>query len=505
MKRVFALLLTLCMLLPLAACGGPGGTTGNNGGGTGGDAIVWQDAVGEQDFGGEEVVVSVLDNYEYELFGEEDSKDVLDQMLFKRNRALTERFNVNLTSLPTQSTGIVDQQSHYDAVQRTLLNGDDDFDVVAMFAYQSGKLITTGWYLDWRSEIDFCRDSLKNGAAWWPKGINDDCTVCGHQYVAVSDVCITAIEMAWSIVFNKDLVGNNNIPKKIGAYDTMYQVVDAGAWTLDVMKNTLKDFYVPGADDTNDQDDLYGMMIQGSTGMDAFAFALGYHYVINDSINPPELWTPTGGTIATLETLRDFAASKGMYYSYAKGHTDDDLARFFAERHALFATMPLEHLKKDIIHDMEDAYGVLPYPKLNAQQKQYLSGTVDHYSVLSVPYTNFKTKVTGAVIEAISAYNNMYVNDLYYESIVTHKNTRDPDSVRMIDIIMDGRVYDLTTYHYNDLYIIDDVGKEGALGLFFRHAVAFQQEDISAYWQSGLNHLPNDFERLIDQYINTFA
>jgi hypothetical protein len=271
------------MLLPLAACGGPGGTTGNNGGGTGGDAIVWQDAVGEQDFGGEEVVVSVLDNYEYELFGEEDSKDVLDQMLFKRNRALTERFNVNLTSLPTQSTGIVDQQSHYDAVQRTLLNGDDDFDVVAMFAYQSGKLITTGWYLDWRSEIDFCRDSLKNGADWWPKGINDDCTVCGHQYVAVSDVCITAIEMAWSIVFNKDLVGNNNIPKKIGAYDTMYQVVDAGAWTLDVMKNTLKDFYVPGADDTNDQDDLYGMMIQGSTGMDAFAFALGYHYVINDS------------------------------------------------------------------------------------------------------------------------------------------------------------------------------------------------------------------------------
>jgi hypothetical protein len=70
----------------------------------------------------------------------------------------------------------------------------------------------------------------------------------------------------------------------------------------------------------------------------------------------------------------------------------------------------------------------------------------------------------------------------------------------MIDIIMDGRVYDLTTYHYKDLWIIDDLGSEGALGLFFRHAVAFEQEDISAYWQSGLNHLPEDFQRLIDQY-----
>ena len=82
MKRVFALLLTLCMLLPLAACGGTGSTSGGTGG-EGGDTIVWQDSVGVQDFGGEEVVVSVLDNYEYELFGEEDSKDVLDQMEFK--------------------------------------------------------------------------------------------------------------------------------------------------------------------------------------------------------------------------------------------------------------------------------------------------------------------------------------------------------------------------------------------------------------------------------------
>lgn len=510
MKKVIAFLLVLCMVLPFTACGpnpstpsGPSGPSGDD------ESTIWQDSVGTKDFGGEEVVISVLDNYEYELFGEEDSKDTLDQLLFKRNRALQERFNVQLVSLPTQSTGIGDQQSHYDDVQRALSRNETDFDVVAMFAYQSGKLIKSGYYLDWRSDIPYCQDSIKAGADWWPKGINDDCTIFGRQYVAVSDICITAIEMAWSIVFNKDLVADHNIVSRIGtltgkSYESMYDVVDSGDWTLDVMNNTLKSFFVPGT--SNDKDaGLYGMILQGSTGVDAFAFSFGYHYIINDGVETPELWTLTGGTITTLETLRSFASSEGVYNTYGTGKAESDLSTLFAERHSLFSNLPLETLKSDIIHDMEDSFGILPYPKLNTQQKKYLTGTVDHYSVLSVPWTNFNTERVGAVIEAISAYNNQHVNDVYYESIVTHKNTRDLESVRMINLIMEGRVYDLTTYHYSDLYIINDLGKEGALGLFFRHALAFPQEDISAFWQSGLNHLPSDFEDLINGYETAFG
>ena len=167
-----------------------------------------------------------------------------------------------------------------------------------------------------------------------------------------------------------------------------------------------------------------------------------------------------------------------------------------------YFTSHFEKLKTDTIHDMEDAYGVLPYPLLNGNQKKYLSGTVDHYSVLSVPFTNFDLTKTGAVIEAISAYNNLNINELYYESIVTHRQTRDPESVRMIDIIMEGRVYDLTTYHYNELKVSDEV--EGSLGLFFRYVVCNYTEDIHGYWQASLNHLPDDLDELINDYINMF-
>ena len=71
MKRVLAIVLLICTVLPLCACPGQTGTGSNKNEGSGSEAV-WQDNLGEMDFGGEEVVVSVMDLYEYELFGEED-------------------------------------------------------------------------------------------------------------------------------------------------------------------------------------------------------------------------------------------------------------------------------------------------------------------------------------------------------------------------------------------------------------------------------------------------
>ncbi len=494
MRRVFALLLALCMLLPLAACSGPTDDPGKTDKPIENDAAVWQDSIPEKNYDGAELTVSVVDQFEYELFGEEDSKDTLDQLLWKRNEALKARFNMELVSIPTKTTGLMDQDSHFEEVQRAMLNGEADFDLIAMFAYQSGKLITGGNYMDWRMDIPYCRDSIKAGKAWWPTGINSDSTVCGRQYVAVSDMCITAIEMAWCMAFNKDMVETHNIAQKIG-YQSMYEVVDSGKWTLQNLYTLTKDFLIEGNDDTISEDDVHGLLLHRGTGVDAFAFSFGYHYMQNDGVNPPELWSPSTGVITTLQTLRDLSLSKGCYYS---GEAYDVQDKFFAEGHALFATLTLDQLKTDIIHEMEYKYGVLPYPKLNETQKKYLTGSQDHYSVLSVPYTTMDLEKVGVAVEALSAYNNLNVNDLYYEAIVTHKNTRDPESVRMIDIIMDGRVYDLTTYHYNELLVSDE--PNGSLGLFFRYCVSNPTEDIASYWSSCLNFLPDDVMDLIQDY-----
>lgn len=506
MKRILAALLLLCMVIPLAACpASTGPSTGDGGGGGGGtDDVRWIDSVGEYDFGGADVEVSVFAPFEYEMFGAEGSQDTLDQLLWKRNQALKDRFNVNLVSVPTASVGANDQTSHIEYVRDSLQRGQAEFDLVAMYAYVSGKLIMQDNYLDWRNEVPYCGDSIKAAADWWPKETNINSTVCGHQYVAVSDLSITAIEMAWGIVFNKELVESNNIPQKLNA-QTMYEIVDRGDWTLDNMYTLLNGIRFDGEGGTvgvADDTDTYGILMQGYTDVDAFAFAFGYNYIENDGYYEPMLWTLSDNTIIALEKLRDLSEADGSYFE-----TDDDLRRqFFAGGQALFATFKLIDLKSDVFHEMEDPYGILPYPKLNKNQQKYMTGSEDHYSVFSIPYFCVGPddpeglERVGAVVEALSAYNNANVNDLYYEAIVTHRNTRDEDSIRMIDKIMEGRVYDLTTYHYDEL-VVDDVNN-GSLGLFFRHVVTIDRNtDITAYYDKGkVSRLPRELANLIAEY-----
>ncbi len=498
MKRVLAIALLLCMMLPLCACPGSGPSNGGPGGETNKD--LWPDQVGDKNYGGEEVVVSVMDNYEYELFGEEGSQDELDQLLNNRNQALKDRFNVELVSYPAQTTGVNDQTSHYTLVSSALGNNNADFDFIAMYAWQSGKLIlgNGGMYLDWRNDVPYCRDSIKAGAEWWPAGVNNDSTVCGHQYVAVSDACITAIEMAWVMTFNQELVASKNIPAKFGV-STMYEAVDEGVWTLDMVYNILKDENTNGGEvGKKDKEDTFGMLLHGATGLDAFAFSLGYHYVENDGVNEPSLWTVNTGTVATLNTLRNFTDSMGCYVSL---DSYEECTTFFAERHAIFASMTLEWLKFETMHNMEDKFGVLPYPKLNSSQKNYLTGSQDHYSVLSVPILTMgnRLEMTGAVVEAISAYNYKNVVDLYYEDLL-YANSRDSESIRMINLIMDGRVYDLSTYHYADLQLTSTDGNaENFLGTFFRYVIQNKNTDIMQYW-NGSSYLSGDLQELIVQY-----
>ena len=106
------------------------------------------------------------------------------------------------------------------------------------------------------------------------------------------------------------------------------------------------------------------------------------------------------------------------------------------------------------------------------------------------------------VVEALSVDSNKTVRDQYYNLIVTHKNTTDEDSVRMIELIMAGRTYDLSTYHYEELKLVTPTGGStgnSSYGLFFRYTIA-DTGDIAAYWTSNVDQLNRQFNQLIADY-----
>ena len=512
MKRLIAAVLLAAMLFSLAACGGPGG--GPGGGGPTDDnpqTYEYLDNLPDKFNGayvGEELVVAVDSNYYYELYGEENSKETVDQLVYKRNTLMNQRFGVTIVADETTATGLQDLDSHFNYVRDELERASAEFDLIMLMAYQTGKLITSGYYLDWLADTQYCKESMNAGAEWWPEDINVASTVLGHRYLAVSDMCLTSMEMCYSVLFNKDMESGENVAKKQFNTATLYEAVDKGEWTIDAFYNIVKDFYrdstTSGIQQVVDKEDRFGLAAGGGTDSDAWAFALGFQYIHNDGINMPELWTVSGNVNNAINSLRDLLHCDA---TFGLATADDYATRtqFFVDGHALFDLSTLEQLKREVFHDMDSDYGILPYPKLSLSQKQYLTGTMDHYTMLSIPlYIGEKLEMADVLVEAMSAESCNSVKAPYFESMLKYNSTRDENSVRMIDIIMKGRRYDLTTYHYAEI-IGNTSGDEQSLGLFFRHLLKTDlNTDASTYYSSQLPSYSAGFEQLITDYVEMY-
>lgn len=527
MKRILSFLLLAAMLVGVlslfAACKAPA-APGSGGGGGNADIDYFDhlDETGDSfDFSAqEEFVLSFPKEHYYEVYGEENSNEKLDTLIHNRNRLLEGRFGLTIS----KKGEILDNTGaeHYEYVQLALSTGDVSFDAVAMNAYQAGKLIlgSGGVFLDFRSEVPYVQESIKAGEEWWPSDINTDSTVMGRQFVAVSDFCITAIEMSYAVIFNRDLAGATNVALGVNNYigevkytkdSTLYDVVRGNDWTLDVMKGIVKGYWRDnpnvGRRGERDLEDRFGLVGSGHTDGDAWAYALGYNYVINDGVAAPDVWEWNGSQFDAITSLRELYYSNGAWTGATVGDSGNLVARssFFAQTdRVLFELNTLGSLKYDVIHEMEQNFGVLPYPKYDRDQAKHLTGSLDNYSALAVPtvtaWADGRLRMTGALLEALSAENCKSVKNPFYDEIVTHYNVTDGDSVEMIDLIVGGRVYDLGVYHYNELVFENADGADNSFALFFRYLIRNKDKDITQYWMANSGTLDLQMDALLDRY-----
>jgi hypothetical protein len=295
---------------------------------------------------------------------------------------------------------------------------------------------------------------------------------------------------------------------KYTSESTLYDVVRGNDWTLETMTAMVKDYWRDnpsvGKRGERDGEDRFGMVAPAWTDADAFIYGFGYNFVTNNGIDPPELWTWDGTQYDAAVAVRELFHSAGTWMDSSCQYLADRAAFFAQEDRVLFQLNTIESLKLDVIHEMEQDFGVLPYPKYTQSQAKFLTGSLDHYSVLAVPYTTAwdtdRLRMTGALIEALSAENCNSVKDPYYDEIVTHHNVTDGDSVEMINLIMDGRVYDLGVYHYNEL-VFDATDKyNGAFALFFRYLIRNKDLDIIQYWEQYSGTLDGQMDNLLGQY-----
>ena len=526
MKRSISCFVALCLLFgtaSLVGCPAPsdgGATATTTTSAAGGEPSApsepeFLDAVGEQDFGGAEMVISCFERYRYEVYAEEDSRDALDQLIFKRTEKLEERFHAKIVPDVTNMTGETDHGSHIEYLRTELAGMAPSFDMIAMYAYVSERTQLGKHLRNLRTAVPFVRESIAGESPWWPKIINAGSTVMGRQYVGVTDFSITAIDMAMAILFNETLFSSYNVLAEYNAeedteYGSIYDLVDAGAWTLDTMTAMLKDRWYDHAEvgvaGQADPEDVIGLFTDQTSHVDSFTAALGFRFVENDGISKPTLWTMPAtyetaiGKLRSLLLDSDGAIMNGTRTFYnvpAADHT-----RLFAEGHAIMAASTLLALKNPLIKGMEQNYGVLPYPKLDADQPRYLTGSGGSMTVIAVPkYTTGKDlRLTGAMIEGLSAETYKSVTDVYYGMILKHDSGFvDRRSLDMLDKIMEGRTYALSSYHCSE-FIFNTWETYAEFSIFTRYLLTYPNKDVAGAWSGIRDFCKTALDKIIAIY-----
>jgi hypothetical protein len=375
-------------------------------------------------FGGQDYRVLTTSSKEFQFRVDELTGEVTNDVIFNRDKTIEERFDAAV------STVLCD--APYNEIVNYVNAGTNDCELVDHFEYKAYTPIQKGCYLDWNTipHIDQSRP-------WWNADSNAGSTINGKIFCIVGDLSVTALQFTYAMFFDMDLMAQFGY-----SASDLYGTVFEGKWTLDELQSVCGSIWTDlNTNGKSDDGDVLGYAYWNYHGTDVWVTAMG------ESITKYE----DGQIVITLGSEK---VSNALDKVIALVYETPGAFRFSDETHGRnefiagrIAVMPM--MFEDCygaLRDMEYAYGVLPYPKYDEQQARYYTNSMDQHSVFGCPVTlpESEYEFMGVVTEALNAESYKTVTPAFYDIALKNKYTEDPVTAQMIDLIMDGRVYEFS-------------------------------------------------------------
>jgi len=449
-RRVCAWLLTLCAAIPaLASCGGDGGagtvteTAAQTQTGTAAeteplDALearkLVDDELGERDLGGYElrVMVSEAGGRSNTVWVEGLSGDVVDDAVFMRNAAVEDRFNCKIT--------MAAEYQNYSKLSPLVTNsvtaGDDAYDLLSFHVVGLGQLALNDYFYNWYDVpyVDFSKP-------WWSDSTVNDLTYNNICPIAIGDMALSALSAAYCVFYNKKLGEDYDFPD-------LYELVDDGKWTIDRAVELTKGIYqdINGNGTVDKQEDLFGYVSDSYSNFAAYLWSFDNPiFTKNGDVLEYTYKTEKIGAIVS-KLCEVFSQYDGIQHDKThvnpEGRGSNDYGRDqFAKGHAVlsngYISMSLTHFR-----ELQDEYGILPYPKWDEAQENYYTMSDGNHEALAIPRTVQNIDAVGTITEAMCAESYKILVPAYYDVALKVKSTRDEQSIAMLDRIVESRVFD---------------------------------------------------------------
>ena len=398
------------------------------------------DNLPEMDFGGYDFRVYMRpDARNADFYAESENGDLINDAVYKRNKIVEDRFNINIVP-------IIYNDEFDTSAEKTILAGEDAYDIMAMHGVHSFSYAKKGLVFDWLSDMPYVNFDMP----WWRDDIAKGFAAFGNLYCVTGDMSHLSLASAMCMLFNKQLFQNMNI-------DYLYEDVKEGNWTIDKFYSLDKD----GASDLNGdgvmmpETDRYGMFIYNEWSYPIAVLYCGGDRVVSlDGDGIPVLSVYNERTIDIFNKFFDMFNYNGA--AYMGSMNASETIDIFKDGRSLFGGSTMGSIIG--YRDMEDEIGILPLPKYDLSTPQYYAPSEAGTNLFTVPISAKDTERTSIIVEALCAEGYKEVIPVYFEKALKTKYSRDDESESMLDYIKEGIVYD---YGYYNSSLTEDLAFVG--------------------------------------------
>ena len=173
----------------------------------------------------------------------------------------------------------------------------------------------------------------------------------------------------------------------------------------------------------------------------------------------------------------------------------------FVDSTLMFEMNRLWRSLSDEIREMKDDFGIIPYPKLNEDQEEYVTllhnATVATCIPVSTDIDRANEEIS-AVIEALASESYRRVAVAFYETALKTAYNRDDQSAQMIDIITGQHDTIKSTLTKNFAY--EYTQSLGSIGSIFNTLMANGNTNFASQYDSMIGAANTGMKDLIAQY-----
>lgn len=363
-----------------------------------------------------------------EIIAVSDDVSLINQAVYRRNDQLVQKYNIKMVGVE------VNDNKYYTSAQNDAMAGDCEYDAYLAPTRYAMRLANEGLLQDLQSV-----KQLQLDQDYYVQYLLSDTSIAGKNYFASGAFSISTYHAVGAMYFNKDMITDYSL-------ENPYELVRSGKWTWEKMMEmgrvVTKDLDNNGVMNTGA--DIYGLSCFSWFYSPLF-YSTGRTFVEKDDSDIPVLTLYQQDVVDIVSQISALIndTTVSWYDQSATAQVQYPAFDVFTAGRSLFVSDPL-YCVVSKLSPSDINYGILPIPKYNEQQDEYYSATHDaHSTSICIPLNSKDLDMAGHIIEDMTRISKKVLLPEFYEKLIMIRNSRDVDSLDMLEIIFKNLRMDL--------------------------------------------------------------